>query len=68
MVLKVIQTQGRVITEVVQSQGTNAVFSKEEAEEVFATESTMLRANVALEIREVGDLVHRRWAQFIDDL
>ena len=67
MVLKVIQTQGRAITEAVSFQGTNVFFSREEAEEVFAVESAVLRANVALEIREVGGLVQRRRAEFIDD-
>ncbi len=68
MVLKVIRAEAGAITEAVQFQGTNVVFSKEEAQEVFEIESAVLKANVALEIREIGDLVHRRQAQFIDEI
>ena len=39
--------EGGVITEAVQSQGTNVFFDKEEAEAVFEMESGVLRANVA---------------------
>ena len=66
MVLKVIHAEGGVIVQTIAYQGTT-VFSKEEAQEVFGIESAVLKANVALEIREVGGLVHRRRAQFIDD-
>ncbi len=68
MVLKVIHAEGGVITQAVTYEGTNVIFSKEEAEEVFKMESSVLKASVALEIREVGGLIRRRRAQFIDDL
>lgn len=69
VVLKVIHTSNGPITEAVTTyRGTNVIFSKEEAEEVFEMESSVLRASVTLEMREVGDVVRRRRAQFIDEI
>ncbi len=67
MVLKVIQMAAGVVVEAVPSQGINVVFSKAKAEEVFESESAVPRARVTLEIREVGDVLRRRKAKFIDE-
>ena len=67
MVLKVIHTDGGLITEAVPYEGTNVVFSKEEAQEVFDIETSVLKASVTLEIREVGRLVRRKTISIIEE-
>lgn len=67
MVFKVIHTEGGCITEAVPYEGTDVVFSKEEAQEVFDIETSVLKASVTLEIREVGRLVRRKTISVIDE-